>query len=52
MARSSYNYEKRRKELEKKKKKEQKRLRKLEKKDPQPTENPEAEQTGDRPGGP
>jgi len=51
LARSSYSYEKRRKELEKRKKKEQKRLRKLEKKNPQPTDNPEAEKTGDQPEG-
>jgi len=42
LARSFYNYEKRRKELARKKKKEDKRQRKLEKKSPQATDSPEA----------
>jgi hypothetical protein len=42
LARSFYNYEKRRKELAKKKKKEDKRQRKLEKKNAQSTDSPEA----------
>ena len=45
LARTNYNYEKRRKELAKKKKKEDKKLRKLEKRNPQPDEA----QAGDAP---
>ncbi len=41
MAKPNYQYEKRQKDIAKKKKQEEKRLRKLEKKNPQPGENPE-----------
>ena len=41
LARTTYSYEKRRKELARKKKKEEKRLRKLAKKNPQPKDNPD-----------